>query len=80
MLIVFKVFLKITMFNYYRDVLAKNDYVKIHSVRLVGILLSLFAKRKHLMSVRNVETSYTRTGLNGLWVTKTCSKNKITLF
>ena len=52
----------------YRDVLAKNEYVKIHTIRLVGILLSLYAKKAHLTSIRNVETSYTRTGLNGLWV------------
>lgn len=48
--------------------MAKHDYVKIHTVRLVGILLSLFAKKQHLLSIRNVETSYTRTGFNGLWV------------
>lgn len=56
--------------NSLRDVLAKNNYVKIHTVRLVGILLSLFSKKKHLTSIRDVETSFTRTGLNGLWGNK----------
>ncbi|XP_046456550.1 phosphatidylinositol 4,5-bisphosphate 5-phosphatase A-like [Daphnia pulex] len=56
--------------NSFRDVLAKHDYVKIHTVRLVGILLSFFAKKQHLLSIRNVETSYTRTGFNGLWGNK----------
>lgn len=53
---------------FFRDVLARNDYVKIHTIRLVGILLSLYSKRMHLTSIRNVETSYTRTGLRGFWV------------
>lgn len=56
--------------NSMRDVLAQSDYVKIHTVRLVGILLSVFSKKEHLTSIRNIETSYTRTGLKGYWGNK----------
>lgn len=44
--------------------------MKIHTVRLVGIILSLFAKRPISSAVRNVEASYTRTGFKGYWVNK----------
>lgn len=52
----------------HRDILAENDYVKVHTIRLLGILLSIFSKKTHLTSIRNIETSYTRTGLKGFWV------------
>lgn len=49
--------------------LAQKDYVKIHTIPLLGIILTLFSKKSHLTSIRNIEASYTKTGLNGLWVT-----------
>jgi len=56
--------------NSIRDVLASNDYVMVHSIRLVGMLLALFCKRVHLTSIQNIETSYTRRGLSGYWGNK----------
>jgi len=56
--------------NALRDTLAPHGFVKIHTIRLVGIILSLFSKREHITSIRNIETSYTRTGLGGLWGNK----------
>jgi len=56
--------------NSIKEVMSKNDYVLVHSIRLVGILLSFFCKRSHLTSIRNIETSYTRTGLYGYWGNK----------
>jgi len=53
-----------------RGAMYKNDYVLVHSIRLVGILLSFFCKRSHLISIQNIETSYTRTGLKGYWGNK----------
>lgn len=52
----------------FRQALSEHDYIKVHTIRLVGIILSLFTKRKHLLSIRDIETSYTRIGLKGLWV------------
>lgn len=42
-----------------------------------GLLLVVFAKRKHVIHLREVETEYTRTGLAGLWVGQVliCSEN-----
>ncbi|KDR07202.1 phosphatidylinositol 4,5-bisphosphate 5-phosphatase A-like isoform X2 [Zootermopsis nevadensis] len=56
--------------NAYRDVLAKWDYVKVKTIRLQGLLLSLFCLRKHLLHLRDIETQYTRTGLGGMWGNK----------
>lgn len=53
---------------FHRDVLAKWDYVKVKTIRLQGLLLSLFCLRKHLLHLRDIETQYTRTGLGGMWV------------
>lgn len=56
--------------NSWRQALSEHDYIKVHTIRLVGIILSLFTKRKHLLSIRDIETSYTRIGLKGLWGNK----------
>ncbi|PNF32338.1 Inositol polyphosphate 5-phosphatase K [Cryptotermes secundus] len=56
--------------NAYRDVLARWDYVKVKTIRLQGLLLSLFCLRKHLLHLRDIETQYTRTGLGGMWGNK----------
>jgi hypothetical protein len=53
---------------FHRDVLARWDYVKVKTIRLQGLLLSLFCLRKHLLHLRDIETQYTRTGLGGMWV------------
>ncbi|XP_069704988.1 inositol polyphosphate 5-phosphatase K-like isoform X2 [Periplaneta americana] len=56
--------------NAYRDVLATRDYVKVKTIRLQGLLLSLFCLRKHLLHLRDIETQYTRTGFGGMWGNK----------
>ena len=48
--------------------LSKWDYVKVKTIRLQGLLLSLFCLRKHLLHLRDIETQYTRTGFGGMWV------------
>jgi hypothetical protein len=40
----------------------------VKTIRLQGLLLSLFCLRKHLLHLRDIETQYTRTGLGGMWV------------
>lgn len=54
--------------NKLRELLAVRDYVKIKSIRLQGLLLNIFALRKHLLNIRELESDYTRTGLSGMWV------------
>lgn len=56
--------------NVIKEILGKRDYVKIKSIRLQGLLLSVFTLRRHLLSVREVESEYTRTGLSGMWVNR----------
>lgn len=52
----------------YRDVLSKWDYVKVKTIRLQGLVLSLFCLKKHLLHLRDIQTQYTRTGFGGMWV------------
>lgn len=54
----------------FKDILKSRDYVAVKSEQMQGMLLILFAKRKHLLHLRDVETEYTRTGLGGIWGNK----------
>lgn len=56
------------MFIFYRDVLSDHNYVKVRTVKMVGLLLNIFCKRKHVHLLKEMETSETRTGILGLWV------------
>lgn len=51
-----------------KEVLARKNYVKAKTIRLQGLMLSIFCLRKHLLNIRDVEVDYTRTGLSGMWV------------
>lgn len=52
----------------FSDLLKLRDYVIVKSEQMQGLLLTLFAKRKHLLHLRDIDTTYTRTGLGGIWV------------
>lgn len=52
----------------FKDLLKNRGYVSIKSEQMQGLLLLLFAKREHLLHIRQVESEYTRTGLAGIWV------------
>lgn len=54
--------------TFIRDALSNFDYVKIRTVKMVGLLLNVFCKRKHIPYLKEMEVSETRTGLLGLWV------------
>ena len=54
--------------NTCKDYLRTRDYVKIKSIRLQGLLMSVYVLRKHLLNIRDIESEYTRTGLSGMWV------------
>uniref|UniRef100_A0A667XRN4 Inositol polyphosphate-5-phosphatase K n=1 Tax=Myripristis murdjan TaxID=586833 RepID=A0A667XRN4_9TELE len=52
------------------DTLAPRGYVKVTSIRMQGLLLLVFAKQLHLPFIRDIQTTYTRTGLFGYWGNK----------
>ncbi|KAL0272218.1 UNVERIFIED_CONTAM: hypothetical protein PYX00_005278 [Menopon gallinae] len=56
----------------FKQQLIPKNYVKVKTVRLQGIILSIYCKRKHLLSVRDVEVQYTKTGFSGFWGNKGC--------
>ncbi|XP_029956290.1 inositol polyphosphate 5-phosphatase K isoform X2 [Salarias fasciatus] len=54
----------------FMDTLAPRGFVKVTSVRMQGLLLLVFAKQVHLPYIRNIRTTYTRTGIYGYWGNK----------
>ncbi|XP_056141435.1 inositol polyphosphate 5-phosphatase K [Lampris incognitus] len=52
------------------DTLAPRDFVKVTSVRMQGLLLLVFAKRMHVPFIRDIQTTYTPTGIFGYWGNK----------
>ncbi|KAE8287493.1 Inositol polyphosphate 5-phosphatase K [Larimichthys crocea] len=54
----------------FMDTLAPRGFVKVTSIRMQGLLLLLFAKQIHLPYIRNIQTTYTRTGIFGYWGNK----------
>ena len=44
--------------------------MQVRSIRLVGIVLSLFCLARHLPHLRGLETQYTRLGFGGYWGSK----------
>uniref|UniRef100_A0A3Q1EM69 Inositol polyphosphate-5-phosphatase Kb n=1 Tax=Acanthochromis polyacanthus TaxID=80966 RepID=A0A3Q1EM69_9TELE len=52
----------------FMDTLAPRGFVT--SVRMQGLLLLVFAKQIHLPFIRNIQTTYTRTGIFGYWGNK----------
>lgn len=54
--------------NATRNILADRDYIKLKTIRLQGLVLSVYCLRKHIFSIKEVESEYTRTGLSGMWV------------
>ncbi|XP_064460733.1 inositol polyphosphate 5-phosphatase K-like [Ornithodoros turicata] len=53
-----------------KDALRKYCYVKVKHVRLQGLVLAIFSKREHLIHLRGIQSTYTRTGLGGVWGNK----------
>lgn len=53
-----------------QEILETRNYIKAKTIRLQGLVLSLFCLRKHLLNIRDVETAYVRTGLSGMWGNK----------
>ncbi|XP_077596065.1 inositol polyphosphate 5-phosphatase K [Stigmatopora nigra] len=54
----------------FMDTLAPRGFVKVASVRMQGLLLLLFSKQSHLPYIRDIHSTYTRTGIFGYWGNK----------
>ncbi|CAB1431662.1 unnamed protein product [Pleuronectes platessa] len=54
----------------FMDTLAPRGFIKVKSVRMQGLLLLVFAKQVHLPYIRDIQTTYTRTGIFGYWGNK----------
>ncbi|XP_019715136.1 inositol polyphosphate 5-phosphatase K isoform X3 [Hippocampus comes] len=54
----------------FMDTLAPRGFVKVASVRMQGLLLLVFAKQSHLPYIRDIHSTYTRTGIFGYWGNK----------
>ncbi|XP_034722623.1 inositol polyphosphate 5-phosphatase Ka isoform X2 [Etheostoma cragini] len=50
--------------------LAPRKYVKVSSIRMQGLLLLFFSKLKHVPFIRDIQATYTRTGIFGYWGNK----------
>jgi len=57
-------------FYFFRKKLGERKYIKIRTVRLQGLVLSVYVKRTRLLSVRDISEDIVRTGLGGLWGNK----------
>ncbi|KAL4647559.1 hypothetical protein GN956_G8698, partial [Arapaima gigas] len=60
--------------------LAPKGYVKVTSVRMQGLLLLIFSRLVHLPFVRNIETTYTRTGILGYWGNKGAVSTRLSFY
>ncbi|MEQ2278114.1 hypothetical protein XENORESO_012778, partial [Xenotaenia resolanae] len=50
--------------------LAPWNYVKVSSMRMQGLLLLFFSKPEHIPFIRDIQATYTRTGMFGYWGNK----------
>ncbi|KAM6933761.1 inositol polyphosphate 5-phosphatase K-like [Xenentodon cancila] len=56
--------------NVFMSIFAPRKYVKVSSVRMQGLLLLFFSKVKHIPFIRDIQATYTRTGVFGYWGNK----------
>ncbi|XP_055052951.2 inositol polyphosphate 5-phosphatase Ka isoform X1 [Misgurnus anguillicaudatus] len=54
----------------FMNTLAPLGYIKVSSIRMQGLLLLFFSKLDHVPFIRDIQTTYTRTGLYGYWGNK----------
>ncbi|ELU13654.1 hypothetical protein CAPTEDRAFT_98393, partial [Capitella teleta] len=52
------------------ECLCQRNYVRVKSVRMMGIMLFVFVRRIDLLYVSNIESEFARTGFGGLWGNK----------
>lgn len=56
--------------NTFREPLSRCGYIVARTIRLQGIVMTVFVLREHLLRVRDIETLYTKTGFGGMWGNK----------
>lgn len=54
----------------FMSTLAPRNYVKVSSIRMQGLLLIFFSKLEHVPFIRDIQATYTRTGIFGYWGNK----------
>ncbi|KAM7413648.1 hypothetical protein PAMA_020843 [Pampus argenteus] len=54
----------------FMSTLAPRKYVKVSSIRMQGLLLLFFSKLEHVPFIRDIQATYTRTGVFGYWGNK----------
>ncbi|RVE64720.1 hypothetical protein OJAV_G00128420 [Oryzias javanicus] len=54
----------------FMSTLAPLSYVKVSSIRMQGLLLLFFSKLEHVPFIRDIQATYTRTGIFGYWGNK----------
>ncbi|XP_051521395.1 inositol polyphosphate 5-phosphatase K-like isoform X1 [Myxocyprinus asiaticus] len=54
----------------FMNTLAPLGFIKVSSVRMQGLLLLFFSKLEHVHFIRDIQVTYTRTGLYGYWGNK----------
>ncbi|KAI3354491.1 hypothetical protein L3Q82_019003, partial [Scortum barcoo] len=54
----------------FMSTLAPQKYVKVSSIRMQGLLLLFFSKLEHVPFIRDIQATYTRTGIFGYWGNK----------
>lgn len=64
----------------FMETLGPRGFVKVTSVRMQGLLLLLFAKQVHLPFIRDVQTTYIRTGIYGYWGNKGAVSMRFSLY
>lgn len=62
------------------SVLSDQDYVKVKSHQLQGILITMFAQHKHVPHMNDIEAEETRTGLGGFWGNKGAVSIRLSLY
>uniref|UniRef100_A0AAY4ERF6 Inositol polyphosphate-related phosphatase domain-containing protein n=2 Tax=Denticeps clupeoides TaxID=299321 RepID=A0AAY4ERF6_9TELE len=54
----------------FMNTLAPLGYIKVSSIRMQGLLLLFFSRLEHIPFIRDIQVSYTRTGIYGYWGNK----------
>ncbi|XP_022623348.1 inositol polyphosphate 5-phosphatase K-like isoform X1 [Seriola dumerili] len=54
----------------FMSILAPRKYIKVSSIRMQGLLLLFFSKLEHVPFIRDIQATYTRTGIFGYWGNK----------
>ncbi|XP_069003530.1 inositol polyphosphate 5-phosphatase K-like isoform X2 [Embiotoca jacksoni] len=54
----------------FMSTLAPHKYIKVSSIRMQGLLLLFFSKLEHVPFIRDIQATFTRTGIFGYWGNK----------